>query len=81
MNKEPITLVKETIKNCGATRSHLESRISNLENEISEAKRELFEVNNVRQSFEGALKSLEEAEQKDKEGKNGQTKKEPTLQR
>ena len=81
MNKEPIKLVKESIKNCGVTRSQLESRISRLENEVSEAQRELFKVNNVRQSFEAALKNLEEAEEKDKEVKNAQNKKEPTLQK
>jgi len=62
MIQESIKLVKESIKNCGDTRSQLESRIERLEGETVQAKRELFKVNNVRQSFEDALKSLEEAE-------------------
>lgn len=66
MNKEAIKLVKESIKNCGDTRTTLETKISRLENETGEAKRELFKANNVKESFEEALKSLEEAEEKEK---------------
>lgn len=68
MNEKLIELVKESIKNCGDTRSKLELRIERLEGETVGAKRELLKVNNVRQSFEDALKSLEEAEVREKGG-------------
>ncbi|GAH85295.1 unnamed protein product [marine sediment metagenome] len=65
MNKEAIKLVKESIKNCGDTRTTLEATIKRLNEETKQAERDLFRANNVRQSFEAALKCLEEAEEKE----------------
>jgi len=66
MNQEAIQLVKRNIKECEDLKSKLESRICLLKNQIQEASKQLFQVNNVKQSLEAGLESLEEAVEKDK---------------
>ncbi|MCK4783326.1 MAG: hypothetical protein KAV87_06210 [Desulfobacteraceae bacterium] len=65
MNKEAIKLVKESIKNCGDTRTTLEAKIKRLNEEAEQAHEDLYRANTVRQSFEAALKCLEEADEKE----------------
>ncbi|TET41743.1 MAG: hypothetical protein E3J60_03855 [Dehalococcoidia bacterium] len=65
MSKEPIEMVKETIKNYADSQSRLESEIVGLRNKIEKAEKEVSQVKNIKQSFESALKYLEEANGKE----------------
>ena len=65
MSKEPIEMVKETIKHYEDSQSRLESEIVGLRNRIEKAEKEVSQVKNIKQSFENVLKCLKEANEKE----------------